>query len=123
MKLSQNSLFKAETSVRRVAESGILGLVQGITYTRDFTPHCSFCVGSRGVTLLAIQQRLGFHSEHTIVCYVGSSLDVSDYRGVLTLVTCRSWQRYRERASVSKSNVFDTSYSLNSRINLNTFRI
>ena len=66
MKLSQNSLLKAETSVRRVAESGILALVQGITYARDFTPHCSFCVGSRGVTLLAIQQRLGFHSEHTI---------------------------------------------------------
>jgi hypothetical protein len=70
MKPSQNSLFKAE--------SGILGLVQGITYARDFTPHCSFCVGSQGVTLLAIQQRLGFHSEHTTVCYVGSSLDVSE---------------------------------------------
>jgi hypothetical protein len=67
-----------------------------------------FCVGSRGVTLLAIQQRLGFHSEHTIVCYVGSSLDVSDYRGVLTLVTCRSWQRYREGASVSETFLFET---------------
>jgi hypothetical protein len=28
MNLSQNSLFKADTSVRPVAESGILGLVQ-----------------------------------------------------------------------------------------------
>ena len=112
MKPSQNSLFKADTYVRRVAESGILGLVQGITYARDFTPHCSFCVGSWGVTLLAIQQRLGFHwlPEHTTVGYVGSSLDVSDYRGVLTLVTCRSWQRYREGASVSKTNLFDTAY-------------
>jgi hypothetical protein len=92
MKPSQNSLFKADTYVRRVAESGILGLVHGITYARDFTPHCSFCVGSRGVTFLAIQQRLGFHSEHTTVCYVGSSLDVSDYR---------------EGASVSKTKVFE----------------
>jgi hypothetical protein len=36
---------------------------------------------------------------------VGSSLDISDYRGVLTLATCRSWQRYREGASESKTTL------------------